>query len=230
MDDARDLDATGFEVDNEKHEISNNPWAVSTSTVKKSVAAIAPQWAFTKVLQGVRLSLAGAGSIPCSARMRFTVFLPTSWPMLARAHKSSYSPSPQLEFSFAIVSTSSRIVSITRGRPGPRRWLPSYFAAMNFRYQRNNVSGVTGLAISFRFSRHNAFAFAARRRRWSSVKRRRRAPSCSRSTRFSSFMYSITSCWDRLTQPAKVNARNCHRWGCIRPHSSRSRHRRYSRF
>ena len=38
-----------------------NPRAVSTSTVKKSVAAIAPQWAFTKVLQGVRLSLAGAG-------------------------------------------------------------------------------------------------------------------------------------------------------------------------
>ena len=86
---------------------------------------------------------------------------------------------------------------------------------MSSRYQRNNVSGVTRSAISLRFSRHNAFAFAARRRRWSSVKRRRRAPSCSPSTRFSSFRYSITSCWDRSTQPAKVNARNCHRWGCI---------------
>ena len=113
------------------------------------------------------------------------------------------------------MSTSSRIVSFTRGRPGPRRWLPSYFAAMSSQCQRNDVSGVTRSAISSRFSRHNAFAFAARRRRWSLVKRRRRAPSCSRSTRFSSFRYSITSCWDRLTQPAKVNARNCHRWGCI---------------
>ena len=45
-----------------------NPRAVSTSTVKKSVAAIAPLWAFRKVLQGERLSLAGAGSIPaCSS-------------------------------------------------------------------------------------------------------------------------------------------------------------------
>ena len=64
---------------------------------------------------------------------------------------------------------------------------------MSSLYQRNNVSGVTRSAISLRLSRHNAFAFAARRRRWSSVKLRRRAPSCSRSTRFSSFRYSITS-------------------------------------
>ena len=32
------------------------------------------------------------------------------------------------------------------------------------------------------------------RKHWSSVKCRRRAPNCSRSTRFSSFGYSITSC------------------------------------
>ena len=61
----------------------------------------------------------------------------------------------------------------------------------------------------------NTFAFAARRRRWSSVKRSRRPPTCSRRTRFSSFRYSIASCWDRLTQPARVTTSNCQRWGCM---------------
>ena len=34
---------------------------------------MAPQCALRNVLQGIRLRLSGAGSIPCSARMRFTV-------------------------------------------------------------------------------------------------------------------------------------------------------------
>ena len=122
MNDARDLDATGLEVDDKKHKIANQSTGGEHFHGEEICCSYSPQWAFRKVLQGVRLSLAGAGSIPCSARMRFTVFLPTSWPMLARAPQILVYP--QLEFSFAIVSTSSRIVSATRGRPGPRRWLP----------------------------------------------------------------------------------------------------------
>ena len=48
------------------------------------------------------------------------------------------------------IGVGSRIVSSTRGRPGPRRWLPSYFFANSSLYQRNKVSGVTRSAISFR--------------------------------------------------------------------------------
>ena len=132
-----------------------------------SVAAMAPQCAFRNVLHGIRLRRSGAGSSPCSARMRFTVFLPTSCPRLRIAPQILVWP--QLEFSRAILRTSSRIVCATRGRPGPRRWVPSYFFAISFLYQRNKVLGVTRSEISFRPSLPNAFAFAARRRRWTLI-------------------------------------------------------------
>src|SRR6266550_5484189 len=43
-------------------------------------------------------------------------------------------------------------------------------------------------------------------RRWSSVNRTRRPFSCSLWTRFSSTRYSMTSCWWRLTHPARVTS------------------------
>src|SRR6266446_1904680 len=43
-------------------------------------------------------------------------------------------------------------------------------------------------------------------RRWSSVNRTRRPFNCSLRTRFSSTRYSMTSCWWRLTHPARVTS------------------------
>jgi hypothetical protein len=72
-------------------------------------------------------------------------------------------------------------------RPLPLRWaVPSYFFAMSSRYQRRIVSGVTRPASCSKTRRPRTRPFTASRRRWASVKRRRRSPSCSRSTRFSS--------------------------------------------
>ena len=114
MDDARDLDATGLEIDNEKHEIANQ-------------------------------STGGEH-------------------FLGEEIRCSYG-SP---------------VGFQEGAPG------SAFVPRG------------RSAISLRLSRHNAFAFAARRRRWSSVKLRRRAPSCSRSTRFSSFSEVDPILWTKM--------------------------------
>jgi hypothetical protein len=83
--DASDVHTPGFQVDHEQHEIANESAAVSTSTVKKSVAAMAPQWDLRNADQDVRLLRSGAGSIPCAARTRAIVFLPTSCPMLRSA-------------------------------------------------------------------------------------------------------------------------------------------------
>ena len=55
-----------------------------------------------------------------------------------------------------------------------------------FPMQANKVSGVTRVATSARTLRPNVLALTANRRRWSSLKRTRRPPSCSRRTRFSS--------------------------------------------
>jgi hypothetical protein len=49
-----------------------------------------------------------------------------------------------------------------------------------------SVSGVTMVATSARVRRPSNFAFSARRWRWSSLKRSRRSPNCSRRKRFSS--------------------------------------------
>lgn len=73
-------------------------------------------------------------------------------------------------------------------------------------------TGPSWAAISVNASLPDAFAFTARRRRCSRVKRRRRSPSCSRRARFSSLRYySIASCWALLIQPATVPKRNCDR-------------------
>ena len=53
-----------------------NPTRVSTSTLKKSVAAIAPQCALRNVPHGIFRS--GAGSIPFSCRIRLIVLRPIS--------------------------------------------------------------------------------------------------------------------------------------------------------
>src|SRR5262249_34445351 len=68
------------------------------------------------------------------------------------------------------------------GRPGPRLALPSYFRAISFWCQASRVPGVTIVAICDSARRPSPLARAASRRRWSSVKRSRRPPSCSRST------------------------------------------------
>jgi hypothetical protein len=94
------------------------------------------------------------------------------------------------------------------GRPGPRFSCPSYFCAISFRCQANKVSGVTRVATSARSLRPNPLALAAKRRRWSSLNRNRRSPSCSRRTRFSSRRYSIVCCGRRFIQPATATSKN----------------------
>ena len=64
--DAGDVNASGLEVDDEQDEVAYEAPRVSTSTLKKSVAATAPQCALRKVFQGVVLPRSGAGSMPCS--------------------------------------------------------------------------------------------------------------------------------------------------------------------
>ena len=196
------------------------PCLVNTSTVKKSVRSYGspvslqertPGHSFTSFIRGLEPMLPRECASRCCGRRHGRGF----------EERRKFSYSPKVEFSVAILTTSSRIVSSTRGRPGPRRRLPSYFFAISSLYQRNKVSGVTRPAISFRPSLPNVLAFAASRRRCASVKRSRRPLSCSRRTRFSSFRYSIASCWNRLTHPAKAMTKNCHRYGCMGSDSSR---------
>jgi hypothetical protein len=96
------------------------------------------------------------------------------------------------------------ISGFVRGRPNPRFLEPSYFAASRLRYYPSSVSGVTTVSSTRRPDRPMAFAFSARRRRCASVHRIRFFPSCSRSDRFSAWRYSITACWWRSIQPARV--------------------------
>ena len=95
------------------------------------------------------------------------------------------------------------------GRPGLRFLLPSYLAAMRWRYQRRSVAGVATDAIWASASRPKAWALTASLRRSSSERLRRLPRSPARSTRFSSRKWSITSCCWRLTQPARTSSRNC---------------------
>src|SRR6266545_1138225 len=139
--------------------------------------------------------------------MRLIVFRPILWPTLNRAPWMRVYP--QLGLSVAIVQTRWAISRLVAGRPGRRQWLPSYFFATRWRYQRSNVLGVTMQATPFNAARPKAFARTASLRRWSSVSRRRRLPSCSRSTRFSSTRYSIVFCCPRWIHPATAMTRNC---------------------
>ncbi len=61
---------------------------MSTSTLKKSAAAMAPQCALRKVFQGIVLPRSGAGSMPCSLRMRWMVDRPRSKPRFSSAPRS----------------------------------------------------------------------------------------------------------------------------------------------
>ena len=63
------------------------PDRVSTSTLKKSVAAIAPQWAFRKVSHDI--PFLRIGSNPFSSRIRLIVFRPISCPRLSSAPSDS---------------------------------------------------------------------------------------------------------------------------------------------
>lgn len=95
-----------------------------------------------------------------------------------------------------------------RGAPGPTAGEPSYLRAINSRYQRTIVSGVTRLATSPSRRRPTALPLTAKRRRWYSVNRRRRPPSCSRSTRFSSQRKVMTSSCREWSQPVSQRTRN----------------------
>jgi hypothetical protein len=65
--------------------------------------------------------------------------------------------SKSLMISFAVVMGHvSTIIFITRGRPGPRRWLQFHLDAISSRYQRNSVSGVTRVSSPFNTLRPSA--------------------------------------------------------------------------
>ena len=83
-------------------------------------------------------------------------------------------------------AASSRMSFAVGGRPGLRFLLPSYLAAMRWRYQRRSVAGVATDAIWASASRPKAWALTASLRRSSSESLRRLPRSPARSTRFSS--------------------------------------------
>src|SRR5258708_3565215 len=74
---------------------------------------------------------------------------PTLCPRLASAPRIRVYPQEGL--SSPICRTRSTIVFMTRGRPGPRRWL--YLDVTSSRYHRNSVSGVT---LGFKLVQHLA--------------------------------------------------------------------------
>jgi hypothetical protein len=95
-----------------------------------------------------------------------------------------------------------------RGRPG-RFGVNVHFRAISGRCHRRIVSGVTIVATCRKTRRPSRRPFVARRRRWSSVSRRRRPFSWSVRTRFSSTRYSMTCCCRQLTHPASVTSSTC---------------------
>jgi hypothetical protein len=115
----------------------------------------------------------------------------------------------QVGFSVANWTTRRCSEAAVPDLPRPRRAVLSYLFAMSSRYQRRIVSGVTRPPSWSSTRRPSALPFAASGRRWALVKRRRRPPSCSRRTRFSSWRNSTISSWRRLTQPANTSSKNC---------------------
>src|SRR5262249_51652516 len=65
---------TGLQLDYEEDKVPPRPASVSTSTVKRSQAVSPSQCACKNTFHGVRRARSGAGSIPWSCRIRFTVF------------------------------------------------------------------------------------------------------------------------------------------------------------
>src|SRR5262249_52235198 len=93
------------------------------------------------------------------------------------------------------------------GRPD-RGGVNVHLRAINCRCHRRIVSGVTMVATWRKSRRPSRRPLAARRRRSSSVNRRRPV-SCPLRTRFSAMRYSMTYCWWRLIHPARVTSSTC---------------------
>ena len=158
-------------------------------------------------------SRAGAGSAREPGRSRGRAGSASPWSERSRGRGSRAPPRirvyPHWGFSTAIRTTRAATSRRVIGRPRPRRALPSYVWAINLRYQRRIVSGVTMPATCIQTRRPSCWPRTASRRRWASVRRSGRGPRCSRRTRFSSRRYAIRSSWWRFTQPANVRTRNC---------------------
>ena len=137
----------------------------------------APRCALMNFAHGMHLPRSGAGSIPCSCRIRLIVFRPILYPRFCRAPLIRVYP--HVSFSLAILSTSSTISPRFFGRPGPRRWLPSYFLATSSRYQRRIVSGEAIVATAARPFLPNFLPSVASRLRSAFVNRIRLPPSFS---------------------------------------------------
>jgi hypothetical protein len=75
--------ASRREVDDEHGVVRDNARHVQTSVVKKSAAAIAPQWARRNVCQFV--GRWGTGCNPDALSIRAMVERPTSWPRFFNA-------------------------------------------------------------------------------------------------------------------------------------------------
>ena len=136
-----------------------SPASVSTSTVNRSQAARPSQCACRNVFQGMRRLRSGAGSIPWSCRIRFTVVRAISWPRFESAPRIRVYP--HWGFSTAIrttsAATSRRVASSAGldrgGRCRRRSWRSgsgtSEGSSPGWRYQRpaSRPSGrVSGLA------------------------------------------------------------------------------------
>jgi len=90
--DARNVDAARFQIDHEQHEVTHEATDRQNLDADKSAAAIAPQCAFRNVLQGIVFPRSGAGSIPCSLRIRAIVERPRSKPRFMSAPRSRVYP------------------------------------------------------------------------------------------------------------------------------------------
>ncbi len=101
-----------------------SPASVSTSTVNRSQAVRPSQCACRNVFQGMRRLRSGAGSIPWSCRIRFTVVRAISWPRFESAPRIRVYP--HWGCSTAIRTTRAATSRRVIGRPRPRRALPSY--------------------------------------------------------------------------------------------------------
>ena len=104
-----------------------------------------------------------------------------SWPRCESAPRIRVSP--HWGFSTTIRTTSAATSRRVIGRPRPRRALPASVWAINLRYQRRIVSGVTMPATCITTRRPSCWPRTASRRRWASVRRSGRGPRCSRRTR-----------------------------------------------
>ena len=137
-----------------------------------------------------------------------------AWAWTASKNAAATSPdSSRSRFLVNVVRSSARDRTILAVKErGRRRWKKTsgyHGQAINLRYQRRIVSGVTMPATCIQTRRPSFWPRTASRRRWASVRRSGRGPRCSRRTRFSSRRYAIRSSWWRFTQPANVRTRNC---------------------